>query len=86
MKISIRPPIDVIEKFDRIAAALDRDRTWVMIQAFQFYLDREGVGILTDAEGVAAVDRDETVEWGTAVDRIDTAIDRGTVAYNKKAS
>ncbi len=57
-----------------------------MIQAFQFYLDREGVGILTDAEGVAAVDRDETVEWGTAVDRIDTAIDRGTVAYNKKAS
>lgn len=84
-QISIRTPNDMIEKFERIAAALDRDRSWVMLQAFQFYLEREGRGILTDAEGIAAVDRGETVDWETAMERVDAAIERGAAARVKKA-
>ena len=75
--MSIRLPAEMLEKFDRIAAALDRDRSWVMLRAFQFYLDREGGAVLVDAEGIAAVDRGETVEWGDALNRIDAAISRG---------
>jgi predicted transcriptional regulator len=78
-------PVEMIEKFDRIAAALDRDRSWVLLQALQCYLDREGGEILVDSEGLAAVDRGDTVEWGDALDRIDTAIARGTAANLKKA-
>lgn len=84
-QISIRTPVEMIAKFDRIAAALDRDRSWVMLQAFQFYLDREGSEILVDAEGIAAADRGETVEWGAALERIDGAIARGTATNLKKA-
>lgn len=32
----------------------------------------------TDEEGIASVDRGETVEWGDALNRIDAAIERGT--------
>ena len=84
-QISIRTPVEMLEKFDRIATALDRGRSWVMLQAFQFYLDREGGEILADAEGIASVDRGETVEWGEALTRIDAAIARGTAANLKKA-
>lgn len=84
-QISLRVPNKMIESFETIAAALDRDRTWVMLQAFQAYLDREGAEILSDAAGIAAVDRGETVEWTSAMTRIDEAIARGTAAHVKKA-
>ena len=84
-QISLRIPNDMIEKFERIAAALDRDRSWVMLQAFQFYLEREGHGILIDADGIAAADRGETVDWETAMGRIDLAIERGAATHVKKA-
>lgn len=84
-QISLRVPSDMIDAFERIAGALDRDRTWVMLQAFQFYLDREGQEILSDAEGIASVDRGETVDWNSAKARIDAAIARGAAAHVKKA-
>jgi hypothetical protein len=43
----------------RIAKALDRDRTWVMLQAFSVYLRGEGGHILEEAEGVAQRIREE---------------------------
>ncbi len=49
-------------------------------------LDRERAGLLQDAEGIAAVDRGETVDWDTAMKRIDAAIDRGVAAYEKRTS
>jgi predicted transcriptional regulator len=84
-QISLRTPIEMIDKLDRIAAALDRDRSWVMLQALQFYLERGGRDVLIDAEGIASVDRGETVEWGDALHRIDAAIARGTASKLKKA-
>ena len=84
-QISIGTPDDMIEKFERIAAALDRDRSWVMLQAFQLYLEREGRDILTDVEGIAAVGRGETLDLETAMGRVDAAIARGTISRAKKA-
>lgn len=84
-QISLRTPVEMVEAFDRIAAALDRDRSWVLLQALQFYLDREGADLLTDAQGIAAVDRGETVAWDAALKRVDAAIERGAKARLKKA-
>jgi predicted transcriptional regulator len=84
-QISLRTPVEMIAKFDRLAVALDRDRSWVLLQALQFYLDREGNDILSDSEGIAAVDRGETVEWQDALKRIDGAIARGAATRLKKA-
>jgi len=84
-QISLRVPNALIDDLDRIASALDRDRTWVLLHAFQFYRDREGSEILTDAAGIAAVDRGETLAWSDAKAQIDEAIARGTVAHVKKA-
>jgi predicted transcriptional regulator len=39
-QISIRVPTDVVAKFDKLAAHMDRDRTWVMLQALRRYLER----------------------------------------------
>lgn len=84
-QISLRVPKDMLERFERIGSALDRDRSWVMLQAFQFYLEREGQDILTDAEGLAAVERGETVDWGSAKTRLESAVVRGAEARIKKA-
>jgi predicted transcriptional regulator len=40
-QISIRVPTDVIAEFDKIAAKIDRDRTWVMLRALRLYLEGE---------------------------------------------
>ncbi len=84
-QISIRVPVEMIGKFEDIAMILDRDRSWVMLTAMKYYLDREGLGLLQDAAGIAAVDRGETVEWSVALGRLDAAIDRGEAASSKKA-
>lgn len=42
VQISLRAPPETVEKFDRIAKLLERDRSWVMDRAFQHYLSEEG--------------------------------------------
>ena len=39
--VSLRVPSDLIEAFDRLAAALDRPRSWVMVRALRQYLESE---------------------------------------------
>jgi predicted transcriptional regulator len=61
--ISIRVPVDVLGDLDRVAAALDRDRSWVMLRAFRQYLDNEGAEVLQDAAGLASLDRGEGADF-----------------------
>jgi predicted transcriptional regulator len=59
--ISLRVPNDIIEAFDRIAAALERPRSWVMLRALRQYLDDgEGREIEEDTESIAELDRGES--------------------------
>ena len=60
---SLRLPADLIASYDRIAAALDRDRSWVMVRALRRYLDGEGADVLREAEGLASLDRGEGVDF-----------------------
>jgi predicted transcriptional regulator len=59
--VSLRVPNDVVEAFDRIAAALERPRSWVMLRALRQYLDDgEGREIEEDTESIAELDRGES--------------------------
>ena len=59
--ISIRVPADVIETLDKIAAALERPRSWVMVRAIRRYLADEGQEVLDIQEGIAEAERGEVV-------------------------
>ena len=46
--ISLRVPNDLIQAFDKLAAVLDRPRSWVMLRALRQYLEDEGAEIAED--------------------------------------
>ena len=59
--VSLRVPNDVVVAFDRIAAALERPRSWIMLRALRQYLDEgEGREIEEDTESIAELDRGES--------------------------
>jgi predicted transcriptional regulator len=60
--VSLRVPGDLIEAFDKLAAALERPRSWVMVRALRQYVeDGEGAEIAEDTESIAELDRGEIV-------------------------
>ena len=74
-QISIRVPTEMIATFDRIATAIDRDRTWVMVRAFKCYLENgEGRDLLQEAAGVESLDRGEGVDFDVVVNEVDGII------------
>jgi predicted transcriptional regulator len=73
-QISIRLPADMLDAFGKIASALDRDRSWVVVRALRQYLDHEGADILEEAEGLAALDRGEGVDIDAVLAEADVII------------
>ena len=73
--VSLRIPNDLIEAFDRIATALERPRSWVMVRALRQYLDEgEGREIEEDTESLAELDRGETVSSEELQRRLDKIV------------
>jgi predicted transcriptional regulator len=54
-------PADLIETLDKIAAALERSRSWVMLRALRQYVADEGREVLDVQEGIAELDRGEGI-------------------------
>jgi predicted transcriptional regulator len=65
--VSLRLPADLLDKLDKIAAALDRPRSWVLVHAFKEYLKQEGEEILDVQEGIEALDRGDSVDFDDAM-------------------
>jgi predicted transcriptional regulator len=63
VQVSIRLPAEMCDAFDRIAEALERDRTWVMLRAFKQYLETDGADILAEAAGIAELERGESADF-----------------------
>jgi predicted transcriptional regulator len=59
--VSLRVPTDLIETLDKIAATLERSRSWVMLRALRHYIADEGQEILDVQEGIAEAERGELV-------------------------
>ncbi len=57
--IPVRLPLDVLSDIEKIAAATDRSRSWVMVRAMKLYLANEGAQILNVVAG-----REEAAQGG----------------------
>lgn len=84
-QISLRLPAELVGKFDKIAEYLERDRTWVVLQALERYFEdgEEGADLLDEAEGFAELERGEKVALD---DVIEDALTRIGAAERKRAS
>jgi predicted transcriptional regulator len=81
--VSLRVPNDLIEAFDRIAAALERPRSWVMLRALRHYLEQEGREIDEDTESLAELDRGERIPFEEVLDRLREIVTRAEAARKK---
>ena len=74
--VSIRLPPDVIEMLDKIAAAVERPRSWIVLRAIRHYLADEGQEMLDVQEGVAEAERGEVVPLEEVLADMDDLIAR----------
>ncbi len=74
---SIRLDEEKITRLDRLAAAMDRSRSWVINQAIEQYLDHEEWFAEAVNEGIAAADRGELVPHEEAVKAARDRIPKG---------
>jgi predicted transcriptional regulator len=82
--VSLRVPNDVVVAFDRIAAALERPRSWVMLRALRQYLDDgEGREIEQDTKSIAELDRGESVPFEEVLNRLRERVARAEAASKK---
>jgi predicted transcriptional regulator len=65
--VSLRVPVDLIETLDKIAATLERSRSWVMLRALRQYIADEGQEVLDVQEGIAELDRGEGIPFEEAM-------------------
>lgn len=65
--VTLRMPTEIAERFARLAATLDRPRSWVMLRALRQYLEAEGAEIAEDSESLAELDRGESAPLETAI-------------------
>src|SRR5713226_3307428 len=77
--VSIRVPADIIETLDKIAAALERPRSWVMLRAIRQYLADEGQEVLDVQEGIAEAERGEVFDFDEVVAELDEIIAQAEV-------
>jgi predicted transcriptional regulator len=78
--VSLRVPAEIVQAFDRLAAALDRPRSWVMLRALRQYLEDEGAELTEDIESLAELDRGEVVSAGDVRQRVEEIITRAEEA------
>ena len=74
MPISIRVPADIVERLDKVAAILERPRSWVILRAIRQYLADEGQEMLDVQEGIEEADRGEVVEFDVVMAELDEII------------
>jgi predicted transcriptional regulator len=72
--VSIRVPADVIETLDKVAAILERPRSWVMLRAIRQYLADEGQEVLDVQEGIEELDRGEGIPFDEVLAEMDEII------------
>jgi predicted transcriptional regulator len=74
--VTLRLPADLVEQFDRLASAMDRPRSWVMLRALRQYLEAEGAEVAEDIESLAQLDRGEGEPFENSIKEIEQIIKR----------
>jgi predicted transcriptional regulator len=81
--VSIRVPADVVERLDKVAAILERPRSWVILRAIRQYLADEGQEVLDVQEGIEELERGEGIPFDEVLAEMDEIIAK---AEKKRAS
>jgi len=84
MHISLRVPGDLMQAFDKLAAMLERPRSWVMLRALRQYLEDEGAEVIGDAESLAELDRGESVPFEDSIREVREIIRRAASGRSPK--
>jgi predicted transcriptional regulator len=74
MPVSIRVPADVVERLDKVAAILERPRSWVILRAIRQYLANEGQEVLDVQEGIEELERGEGIPFDQVLAEMDEII------------
>lgn len=77
--VTLRMPVEVLEKIETIAEATERSRSYIIVRALKTYLMNEGADILAAAEG-----RQEIAN-GDSVDIVDVIADMDRIIAGKVA-
>lgn len=64
--ITLRIPLDLLDDIERIAGAIDRSRSWVMVRALRLYLAAEGEEVLS----LLKAREESTVDGGHDADEV----------------
>lgn len=60
--VSVRIPTDMIETLDKVAAGMDRSRSWVILDAIRAYLADQGQEVIDVLDGLAEAERGEVCD------------------------
>jgi predicted transcriptional regulator len=82
--VSLRVPQDVAEAFDRMAAILERPRSWLILRALRHYMKAEGAELLDDIEAITELDRGKGVPSEQVLAEMDGIIKRRKVKRVRK--
>ena len=74
--VSVRAPAELIAQLDKVAAALDRSRSWVILDAVRTYLANEGQEALDVQAGLEQANRGETVPFEQVLADLDEKVRR----------
>jgi predicted transcriptional regulator len=59
--VPVNVPAALLTDLDRVAQALDRPRSWVILRALRAYLRNEGAEVIENAAALADLDRGEGI-------------------------
>jgi predicted transcriptional regulator len=82
--ITLRVPHDLAEALDRLAAILERPRSWVMVRALRQYLKAEGAEILDDSAAIAELDRGDSAPIEEVIAEVDEIAKRSGAKRARK--
>ncbi|HZK89630.1 MAG TPA: ribbon-helix-helix protein, CopG family [Stellaceae bacterium] len=74
--ISVRLPAEIIEKLDRVAAIMERPRSWVILDAVREYLADEGQEVLDIQAGIEEAERGEGVPFEEVLAELEEKVAR----------
>ena len=69
--VSVRLPADMVEKLDKVAAILERPRSWVIMAAVREYLANEGQELFDIQAGIEEADRGEGIPFEQVLAELD---------------
>lgn len=77
--ITLRLPTDILSEVEKIAAASQRTRSWVMVRALRLYLAGEGADILNVIKGLQQIEDGDSYDMDEVIGEIEEIV-RGKVA------